>query len=251
MKLNYKPCQKCIEYGGKYIIFTNENQEDEAVKCQCYIEFLEKQKLYINLIDAGMNADFIFDYTLDKYLGKDAINIKDKALKYIHSFEDKFYNISLYLHGANGTQKSTISNYIGKELIKQGKTVRLLLMNDLINRLKDNFHKSKEDADDYDLWYEDILHCDLLIIDDSFDNKTLMYSSGYQITFLDTFLRSRLERINKSIIFTSNVSLDEIDEKKFSLSIKELVKRNCKGVFEMKDKVAELQNKFDIEDLWD
>ena len=38
------------------------------------------------------------------------------------------------------------------------------------------------------------LECDFLIIDDSFDKKkATIFKSGYQIPFLDEFLRTRLE----------------------------------------------------------
>jgi DNA replication protein DnaC len=124
-------------------------------------------------------------------------------------------------------------------------------MNTLLNELKENFHKDKEDLDDYDIWYNDLVNCDLLIIDDAFDKKSLVYKSGYQITYLDTLLRTRLERTGKSIIFTSNTNIEDIDEEKFSLSIKELVKRNTLNcVFEMKDKVDRLQKDFNVDDLW-
>ena len=252
INLIYTPCSICKPTGGKYI-YTEIDGEEYAEKCKCYSDYLHKKALYINLRNAGLNADFIFDYKLSDYVGKDEIGIKDKVNKYIDKFDDKYNNISLYFYSkSNGTQKTTIASYIGKELIRQGKSVNLILMHSLLDLLKDNFNRSEEEENNYKLWYDKMLNCDLLIIDDSFDTKTLIYKSGYQIPFLDRFLRTRLEQNNKATIFTSNVTVSEIDEDKFTISIKELIKRNVvNSEFEFKDKIDRLRNDFNPAELWD
>ena len=92
--------------------------------------------------------------------------------------------------------------------------------------------------------------CDFLIIDDCFDKrKATMYKSGWQISFLDQFLRYRLETVRLATCFTSNFSIDDIDENAFGISIKKLVSRSVPDPFHFTNLYQE-RNTFDPNDLW-
>jgi hypothetical protein len=178
-------------------------------------------------------------YEPDKtYIGDDGVMTK------IHTYIDKFTSIgypSLYLWSMkNGTQKSTVARYLGRELIKKDFLAHMLLMSDLVAAL------TRRGFDDEDHWLlERIEAVDLLIIDDSFDPKKItVYKSGYQVPFLDTFLRRRLEAIRKPICFTSNISIDSISDT-FGNSIRSLVRRSTAPI-EMNSEI----NDFDVKKLW-
>jgi len=78
----------------------------------------------------------------------------------------------------------------------------------LIELLTGSFERKEE--------YEKILNqlkkSDLLIIDESFTkDKVLLYKSGYQLPFLDAFLRERLDVIKRGTLFISNKSVMNIE----------------------------------------
>lgn len=183
--------------------------------------------------------------SLKDYIGNNR-SIPRKLTKYIREFDKRYKNVHLYFWShENGTQKTTTASIVGKELIVQGKVVRFILMGELLSLLTDLDRKegAKERR-------EDLLHCDFLIIDDSFDRKkATIYRSGYQISFLDIFLRERLEILKKATCFTSNFSLEEIDEEVFGVSLKKLVKRSVLDPFEFTTLYSD-RNDFDVSDLW-
>lgn len=183
--------------------------------------------------------------TTRDYIGTDR-SIPRKLSKYISSFDSRYRGIHLYFWShENGTQKTTMASIVGKELLKQGKAVRFILMGDLLSLLSDL--ERKEEAQER---RSQLLSCDYLVIDDSFDKKkATIYRSGFQISFLDIFLRERLEVIKKATCFTSNFSIDEIDEEVFGTSLKKLIKRSVPDPFSF-DVLYTDRNDFDPNDLW-
>ena len=184
-----------------------------------------------------------------KYIGADAPKNMEKIQAYVRGFLDRkspqhsrFRSMCLYLWSRrNGTQKSTIARWIGRELIRGGASVHMMLMSDLAQILT---KRGFEDEDEFLL--ERIDEVDLLIIDDAFDAKKItIYKSGYQIPFLDTFFRTRLEGLKRGIIFTSNVPISEIGIS-FGQSIYALIKRSTPTPMEFNDEI----NDFNVEDLW-
>ena len=176
------------------------------------------------------------------------LNSEDKisAIKqYIYYFSTHNKNSSLYLWSTrNGTQKTTTASIIGKELIKKGFSCKFILMSDL-SKLLLNESFSEEDKMEIDA----LFRVDFLIIDDSFDpKKVTIYKSGYQISFLDSFLRKRMESLGKTICFTSNFK--EIDEKIFGISLKSLIDREVKKL-EFKIPYKGITSSFDIDKIFD
>ena len=187
-------CENCQDTG--YI---------NGEKCHCfkqaYLSILYEQsnlKDYINSTD--------FSNVSDKYYeGEDLVHFKDsyqKSLNFVNNFKNDYQN--LYFYGTVGTGKSFLSGCIAKSLMKEGHSVIYFsasrLMN-VISRYSFDYNKRSEQNDSYN----DILECDLLIIDDL----------GTEI--INDFTRSQLfnclnERFlrKKSVIISTNLSLKEL-----------------------------------------
>lgn len=178
----------------------------------------------------------------ENYIGTDRTFVS-RFHTFCEKFDEKFYDKHLYLWSKeHGTQKTTMASIIAKELLKKGKSVRFTLMGDLISLL------SKLDTED-DEQVKSMQECDFLVVDDSFDKKKCtIYRSGYQLGFLDRFLRQRLEVDRKATCFTSNMSPDSIESECFGDNLKTLIQRSCIP-FEMNVSYDEI-NRFDPDDLW-
>jgi DNA replication protein DnaC len=176
------------------------------------------------------------------YFGSDKKENMPKIRTYVERFSQKYKHINLYLwSGLNGTQKSTVARWICRRLIDQGFTAHFILMGTLTKTLT---RRGFPDADDWLL--DTVMNVDFLVIDDAFDpKKVTLYKSGYQLPFLDEFLRQRIEMDRKAICFTSNVEVGMIEES-FGPSLRSLVKRSVPYPMEMKDAI----DSFEVEDLW-
>lgn len=185
------------------------------------------------------------DLILKDYISIDR-TIPKKLNIFIEEFDEKFKNVHLYFWShENGTQKTTIAAIVGKLLLAKGKSVYFTSMGDLLKCLQSEQFDS-ENSSMIDVYK----NCDFLIIDDSFDKKKVtIYKSGWQISFLDQFLRYRLETVRLSTCFTSNYSINEIDEETFGTSIKKLIERSIVDPFHFVT-LYQQRNYFNPSDLW-
>ena len=183
--------------------------------------------------------------TLDSYVSSDR-TIPRKLSIYVSEFKNKFKNIHLYFWSyENGTQKTTVASIVGNLLMNQGNTVKFISMGDLIKQLQ-----SEQFDEEMSSSIEIYKSCDFLIIDDAFDKrKATMYKSGWQISFLDQFLRYRLETVRLATCFTSNFPINEIDENSFGISIKKLIERSIPDPFQFTT-LYQQRNQFNPADLW-
>jgi DNA replication protein DnaC len=233
----FRSCRKCKK---GWII-----DEENAQKCLCLIEWQNKVENEIIINNTNLPIS-IKDYNIKDYIGPDNNGNLIKLKKYIAEFGLKFKQVHLYISGANSSQKTTVVGWLGKEIAKLNHTVLYCTMNEMIKDLIAVERNSE--LEEKIIRYKE---SDLLIVDEAFDlTKLVLYQSGYQLSFIDTFLRERLERNKKSTIFISNVYLDLIDLK-FGKSLIELIRRNCESskmmIFE--DSIN-LRNSFEIKDLW-
>lgn len=209
---------------------------DLAVETDAYAAYRQDQELREKLSLANV-------LEVDRpYVGEDARQNMPKLRLYSERFEKKYRGVSLYLWSRqNGTQKSTVARWLARSLIRQGRTAHFVLMGALTRAL------TRRGFDDEDEWLLDtVASVDFLVIDDAFDpKKVTLYKSGYQLPFLDEFLRQRLEVDRRATCFTSNVPIDEIDNL-FGPSLRSLVKRSVPTPMEMVDPVED----FSVEDLW-
>ena len=77
-------------------------------------------------------------------------------------------------------------------------------------------------------------------MDEVFDRaKNTLFKSGYQIPFIDEFLRTRVDIDNKGIIFISNVKSCDIEKEGYSKSLQDFVERHTsRSTLEFKDRYS-------------
>lgn len=244
----FVPCRKCKarekagNIGPEPGYYNDIYNGYEIIKeCDCHKKWRSEQDLARKLEKSGVVAD----YSFDDYRG----NVSREQWQCLKSMAEDFskfiYKKMIYLWGNNGTQKTSMVQALGKELVKQGYTVQYTLMNTLINNLVKEFEDPNQDLKD--AFIKRCMEVDLLIIDESFDStKTTVYKSGYQIPFLDAFIRSRFESGKKSIIFVSNKLPGEIASQGFGISLQNLIERNTQQSFlEFRDVYAKNSNVID------
>lgn len=209
-----------------------------------WVEFQEKVFFEKKLLFAGIPPESV-RYGFEGYIGPDRDgNIERLVEQYIPKFKDKYNSTSLYFWGEkNSTQKTTVASLVGAELLRKEFSVKMILMGDLVRSLlKQGFDESIESL------ISECYEVDLLIIDDAFDSeKVTLYKSGYQISFIDEFLRKRIERFNRATIFTANLPIEDIG-KKFSRHIQALLERRVASM-KFEDSVS-LKDDFNPNDIW-
>lgn len=221
------PCRNCPNRskGGPMLgyYYDKLNGFDIVKECDCHRKWRLEQEFNRELILSNINPD----YTLDNYVGTKSIN-DIEALKTILMYPDKFiYKKMIYIYGPNGCQKTTMCQALGKELIKKGYSVQYQTMNEIITALVQSFDDPNQEQKDYLI--QRCSNCDFLIIDESFDiKKVTLYNSGFQIPFLDNFIRSRFDINKKTIIFISNKKQDMIAKEGFGASMESLIERNTR-----------------------
>lgn len=237
--IKFEPCSKCT---NGYIF-----ERDIAVKCDCLKKWQKEQKILLNLDRAGLK-DFNLDFS--DYKGKDANNNLVLLKKYCSNITTTFRKEkNIYLYGPNGTQKTTIAKIVLKKCIEQGIQGKFILMSELVDILTDVF----SDSPTREKELLNLYTIELLIIDDSFDKKKVtLYKSGYQLSFVDRFIRTRIEVNKLNTIFTSNVPIKDISKNGFTEDVQNLLYRTIevkKGQLTFTDVYTE--NEVDIESIWD
>jgi len=228
----------------KFKIAEGEDEElfySETKEWKSYKENKKRERVLKN----SNLPSHVKNLTLDNYVGNDTEKIT-KLKRYLDKFEVKFNEVHLYFWShENGTQKTTTAGIIAKELLLSGYSVNFILMGKLLKDLsEEKFDKTLTPLIDK------YRTCDFLVIDDAFDKKkATIYKSGFQIPFLDEFLRQRLEIERKATCFSSNFSIEEIDQEVFGKSMKNLIKRSIKDPFQFISSY-ELRNDFNPNDLW-
>lgn len=241
--LKYIGCRKCK--GEKYI-YSQDDGGYIATPCECWKEFVSKKNLEIKLLQANLSDKDLL-YSIDTYEGIKSIDSINNIKLYVEKFEEKFCHNSLFFYGGMSTQKTTVAKWVGKEILQKKLKVYYILMNDLIKAyLNIGFDSSSNEENEGTKLVDKINSVDLLIVDESFSkDRNTIYKSRYQVPFIDSFLRTRLETKKLATIFISNDPISSIDVEVYNEYIQELVKRNCTSL-EFQDKVGSTQNPEDI-----
>jgi len=237
----YKHCSKCKDGW----IFNE--QTGMAIKCDCLKSYQELQKFLLNQSKANI---FEHNSSVDDLVLKDK-NLLSKIKYYTQNLDSKTSsNSSLYLCGRNNCSKTFTAKSILYDACKKGIDCRFIIMGDLVDMITDAFatEKKNDKIDEY-------LNCKLLVIDDAFDKaKVTLFKSGYQLPYLDRFIRKRLETYKLNTIFTSNVKIEEIQDNGFSYDIQNLIERNIKlrgGYLEFNDVFVSDEYNIDVKSIWD
>lgn len=223
-------CKKCND--THYL-----NVEIEGIihkkKCECFKKEIDEKMLVYKMHEAGL-TDKEIEYDISMYKGEKSLDTIESIKKFVDVFEEKGKNIHLFMYGNASCQKTTVSKWMIKELVKKGISCKYILMNNLLNDviIGSKFAENKEDA----LFnFNSYLKCDFLVVDESFaKDRVTIYKSGYQISYIDQFLRERLETLKKSTLFISNYTIESIQSQGFNSYIQEIIFRNC-HVLEFKD----------------
>jgi len=210
--------------------------KDVVLECDCHKKWRLSRLKEIKLTESGITMD----YTFNDYVGTKSLADLE-CLKKIAKNPDKYSNKKMiYIWGPNGCQKTSMVQALGRELIEKNFSVQYTTMDNLITSLVSDFSRSESDNEKREYFLSKCMDCDFLIIDESFDlKKTHIYVSGYQVPYLDSFLRNRFDIGGRSIIFVSNVSprnIADLPPSKpgepqrpgFGESIQNLVQRNVR-----------------------
>jgi len=174
-------------------------------KCHCFkqasLTLLYEQS---NLKDYLNSTDFS-NVSEEYYEGEDLVHFKDsyqKSINFVNNFKNDYQN--LYFYGTVGTGKSFLSGCIAKALMKEGHSVIYFSASQLMNaisRSSFDYNKKNENSDSYN----DILECDLLIIDDLGTEMINDFTRSQLFTCLnERYLRK------KSVVISTNFSLKEL-----------------------------------------
>lgn len=216
--------------------------DDSYVPQRDFLDYKKRLSLFYRLKNAGIDTQVMQTYEPTDYLGSKSKDNIPRLQKFLEVFP-QVKDVVLYFYGGNSTQKTTIASWIGREIIKQKYSVKFVLMNTLIKKLT-AFSTDEQRIANIDEYKK----CDWLIIDEAFDKeKITLYKSGYQIPFIDSFIRERLTD-GKGILFASNVPYTQIEEQGFSKSVSALIKRSILSMdtyFEWKDNFFEAEQGFD------
>ena len=207
---NYE-CKKCSDTG--YI-----TSDTSTVMCSCLKQRLtnalyNKSNIY-NLDKENFDTFNINIYSdkvnEEKY--KSTLSPREnimKIKKIISSFIDNFDNIdekNLLFTGNTGLGKTFISNCIDKEMIHKGKIVIYQTAPIMLDSIIDyRFGKNNISTD----YYNDLLNCDLLIIDDLGAESTNSLKFTELFTIINTRLLNQEHSPLKTIIST-NLTLQNL-----------------------------------------
>jgi DNA replication protein DnaC len=145
-----------------------------------------------------------------KYWNLDLNDLEENtSVKNIKSYMSKLdlaykQGQGLFIFGKNGNGKTLSACAIGKEALRQNKTVRFTFLGEVIS----SFMNSMYDQKQRDALRKDILGVDFLILDDV-DKAYISKDSAYVNSILDTLFRTRVQNC-RPVIMTSNKRIDEI-----------------------------------------
>lgn len=243
------PCDACKDSSQPgYIINTRRLSGASIIECRCHRSWRKRSKLKLDLYRSQISLD-VLNYSFKDYIGEQS----KKNLQYLQIFIDNFRTktneYSLYIHGKQGSQKTTLGWIIGREILKKFPEMTVFYvptMKLLVDQLSTFENQRSEENKKF---LKTIVDSDLIIVDECFAHKDHYSITDIKLSNLSTYLKTRLEIHRKSIIFISNVDIDSIDKKGYSRTLESLIKRKTK-VFEFKDVIENIENEFDPYDLF-
>lgn len=183
-------------------------------KCHCLknsiIDILYEQSNIKEVLERENFSSFSFKYfdntVKDSVTGLTALENMHEVVKTCRDYIDNFNNEykSLYLYGATGVGKTFLTNCIAKELIDNSHSVIYVSSIRLFEILANSTFKRDMSASSSDL-AENLLDCDLLIIDDL---GTELINSFTASSLFNCINERHLRR--KSVIISTNLSLAEL-----------------------------------------
>lgn len=183
-------------------------QNGIRTKCHCFrsreISILYNQSNIHETIARENFSTLSYEY----YQGEDLVRFEravNICRNFVQNFKQDYHN--LFLYGTVGTGKSFLSGCIANELLQRGCSVIYFSACNLFDTLaRYSFDRtSKEALCDF---YEDLYHCDLVIIDDLGTELTNAFVASQLFSCLN---ERQLRR--KSTIISTNLSLEELRDR--------------------------------------
>lgn len=173
-------------------------------KCHCLRQAIISKLYHQTGIQRSLQENNFSTLRYDFYEGE-ALSLFEKAVDLCHNFVDTFEreHQNLLLYGTVGCGKSFLSGCVARELIESGHSVLYFSASDFFDLLsRQLFHKQDGHPD---ISHEDLMTCDLLIIDDL----------GTELTnqFVESSLFSCLNErqlYHRSVIISTNLSLEDV-----------------------------------------
>lgn len=184
---------------------------ENGSKCHCFrqqeLNILYSQSNIKNIVNNENFDTFSYEYYskdyIDKATGRSSLDNIRNAVAICKNFINDFSSnkSNLFFYGATGVGKTFLTNCIAKELLDKYYSVVYLSAIQMFDLLaEESFTKGN---DNY--LTDDILNCDLLIIDD----LGTELKNSFTISSLFNCLNERLLR-HRSTIISSNLSLEQI-----------------------------------------
>lgn len=192
-------CPKCKDTG--YIL--NE-------KCSCFRQkLIDKFYQQSNLKEVLKRENFdnfqinYYSNVIDKDQGLSSRKNMEEIVNYCIGFYKDFdkINESLLFSGSSGLGKTFLSNCIAKELLDKGKVVIYQTSSNLIDILRTLRFDENSDKEQI----EEILSCDLLVVDDLGTEPNTAYSHSELFNIINTRILA-----GKKMIISTNLSLEDI-----------------------------------------
>lgn len=162
------------------------------------------QKENFDSFDISKYSDTFIDKNTETSARKNMLEIYKISKDFVDEFDVTFKN--LFIYGETGVGKTFLTNCIAKELIDSSHSVIYMSSIKLFELLaKNTFNKNDETEATFQT--NDLLDCDLLIIDDL---GTEMINSFTTSAFFN-LINERFLR-QKSVIISSNLSIGQLRE---------------------------------------
>lgn len=200
-----KPTFRCIHCQDTGYINNN--------KCSCFkqatIDLLYKQSNLSNILNSENFDTFSLDYysneVTDPLTGLTPYNNANKVLSICKEYVDNFPSgENILFYGDTGVGKTFLSNCIAKSLLDRSHSVLYMSAIDLFKNLIDNHSVSSETGDMPPI-EQQVLTCDLLIIDDLGTELVNSYTNSKLFHVLNNRLQNSL-----STVISTNFSLQQL-----------------------------------------
>ena len=163
-------------------------------------EYLKKENF--DKFDLSLYSETFMDSVLNTSAKENMTEVYSIAKEFVANFDSTFAN--LFIYGETGVGKTFLTNCIAKELIDTSHSVIYMSSIKLFDLLAKNTFNKNEDGAPL-MQTEDLLSCDLLVIDDL---GTEMINSFTTSSFFNLINERFLRR--KSVIISSNLSIGQL-----------------------------------------
>ena len=258
--------KKCSECGSEYILNQGVNMLPKAIQemlkyipsCECADK---KRELEFKLAEEQMEEErkqnkikIYKDVSITdekfKECSFETADMTDKHMALAKRYAEKFiekngFKQGIIFYGNCGTGKTFASACISNHLMKHGKTVLALSLNNYLNKIRRDQASAEMELQKH------IISCDLLVIDDvGSENKTEWVMEKI-FSLLDTRYRT-----GKPIIITTNLTFDDDDSKcefnrAFSIDGKNRIKDRVREICYPQEVVGDTKRKFKVDNFKD